>query len=106
MKLISALIEAISGWIYLLVFITGSNFVRRGRLGHKGRSVKISPTAMFKYPEHITIGDNSFINHVCCVWAAPGGSITIGNDVLLGPGVSIIASNHGFDYGRLIREQD
>jgi len=25
---------------------------------------------------------------------------------LLGPGVSIIASNHGFDYGRLIREQD
>jgi acetyltransferase-like isoleucine patch superfamily enzyme len=106
MKLISAIFNAFSGWIYLLAFITGSNFVRRGRLGHKGRNVKISPTAMFKYPEKIRIGNDSFINHLCSVWAAPTGSITIGNDVLLGPGTSIIASNHGFDQGQLIREQD
>lgn len=105
-RLMSSLIEAVSGWLYLLAFITGGNFVRRGRLAAKGRNVKISPTAMFKFPENIRIGDNSFINHLCSVWAAPNGSITIGRDVLFGPGTSVIASNHGFECGQLIREQE
>jgi acetyltransferase-like isoleucine patch superfamily enzyme len=105
MKAISALFEAASGWMYLFAFITGCNFVRRGRLAARGRDVKISPTAMFKNPENISIGSNSFINHLCSVWAAPHGSIVIGDDVLLGPGTSIIASNHGTEYGTLIREQ-
>ncbi len=105
MKLLTSAFHIVSGWFYLLAFITGGNFLRRGRLAHKGRHVKISPTAMFKFPQNIRIGHNSFINHLCCVWAAPEGCITIGNDVLLGPGTSIIASNHGFEYGSVIREQ-
>lgn len=97
-------IAIIRGWLCLLAFITGGNFVRQARI-RKGRGVKISPTAFFKFPENIEIGDNSFINHLCSVWAAPNARIRIGRNVLFGPSVTIIASNHGIAAGQLIREQ-
>jgi acetyltransferase-like isoleucine patch superfamily enzyme len=99
------LFAVIKGWLYLLAYVTGGNFVRQARI-RRGRGVKIAPTAFFKFPENIEIGDNSFINHLCSVWAAPNARIRIGRDVLLGPNVTIIASNHGTAAGRLIREQD
>ena len=100
------IIEVIRGWFYLIAFVTGGNFIRKARLKQVGKNCKISPTAFFKFPERIEIGDNVFINHLCSVWASPGGSIKIGNDVLFGPGVCVIASNHGIAAGRLIREQE
>ncbi len=100
------IIEIVRGWIYLLTFVTGGNFIRKARLAHLGKNVKISPTAFFKFPEMISIGDNTFINHLCSVWAAPNGRVTIGNDVLFGPGTCVIASNHGTARDRLIREQE
>jgi acetyltransferase-like isoleucine patch superfamily enzyme len=103
--MIGILYEVVRGWFYLLAFITGGNFVRKARI-KRGRNVKISPTAFFKFPENIQIGDNSFINHLCSVWAAPRATITIGRDVLFGPGTVVIASNHGIASDRLIREQD
>lgn len=99
------LIEVVKGWLYLLAFITGGNFVRKARI-KTGRNVKISPTAFFKFPENIEIGDNVFINHLCSVWAAPNAKIKIGNDVLFGPNTAVIASNHGIASDRLIREQE
>jgi acetyltransferase-like isoleucine patch superfamily enzyme len=103
--MIRILIETIKGWAYLLTFITGGNFVRKARLKACGERVKISPTAMFKFPAHITIGNDTFINHLCSIWASENASIGIGNDVLLGPGVTIVSSNHGITAGQLIREQ-
>jgi acetyltransferase-like isoleucine patch superfamily enzyme len=97
-------IEVIKGWLYWWAFLTGGNFVRKARI-KRGQSVKISPTAFFKFPENIEIGDNSFINHQCSVWASPGGKVTIGKNVLFGPGCSVIASNHGIAAHKLIREQ-
>jgi acetyltransferase-like isoleucine patch superfamily enzyme len=97
--------EVVRGWVYLLAFITGGNFVRRARLKSCGARVKISPTAFFKFPEQIRVGNDTFINHLCSIWASEQGSISIGNDVLLGPGVTIVSSNHGIAAGRLIREQ-
>lgn len=99
------LAEVIKGWIYLFAFITGGNFVRKARLRHAGKGLKISPTAFFKHPEKIEIGDNTFINHLCSIWAAPQGAIKIGNDVLFGPLVCVIASNHGIAVGEPIRLQ-
>ncbi|MDE2493453.1 MAG: acyltransferase [Alphaproteobacteria bacterium] len=87
-----------------MAFITGGNFVRKARI-KRGRNVKISPTAFFKFPENIEIGDNSFINHLCSVWAAPNAKITIGRDVLFGPNTVVVAANHGIAADRLIREQ-
>jgi acetyltransferase-like isoleucine patch superfamily enzyme len=97
--------EAIKGWLYLLAFITGGSYVRKARLKRLGKGTKISPTVFFKYPEMIQIGDHSFINHLCSVWASPGGPITIGSNVLLGPHASIFSSNHGIGRGELIRNQ-
>jgi acetyltransferase-like isoleucine patch superfamily enzyme len=102
MRSIAAVVE---GWLYLLAFITGGSYVRKARLKRLGKGVKISPTVFFKYPEMIQIGDNSFINHLCSVWASPAGPITIGSNVLLGPCASIFSSNHGIARSELIRNQ-
>jgi maltose O-acetyltransferase len=101
----AAIKETIKGWFYLLAFITGGSFLRKARLKKLGKGSKVSPTVFFKYPELIEVGENSFLNHLCCIWASPGGSITIGSDVLLGPGTSIISSNHGIARADLIRNQ-
>jgi len=42
----------------------------------------------------LTIGDNVFINDF--FWCNAKGSITIGNDVLIGPCVTIHSSNHNY----------
>jgi acetyltransferase-like isoleucine patch superfamily enzyme len=102
---VRALFSLAKGWIYLLAFISGGNFLRLARLKKLGKRVKVSPTAFFKFPEQIEIGDDAFINHLCCIWAAPQGPIRIGSNVLLGPGVSILASNHGTSASSLIRLQ-
>lgn len=105
MQFMRGLWETVFGGAYWLAYMLGGHFFRRGQLRSRGRSVKIAPTAFFKYPRNISIGDNTFINHHCCVWAAPNGSITIGKDVLFGPNVSVIASNHGIARGLPIRLQ-
>lgn len=104
-KMIRTAAEVIKGWFYLLALVTGGNYVRKARLRRLGKGAKILPTVFFKYPELIQIGENSFINHLCSVWASPGGPITIGSNVLLGPCASIISSNHGVARGQLIRNQ-
>jgi maltose O-acetyltransferase len=98
------LFELIRGWGYLLAFISGGCFIRRARL-QRGRNVTISPTAFFKFPENVKIGNNTFINHLCSIWASPEGPITIGSGVLLGPCTQIISSNHGYAAGTPIRGQ-
>jgi acetyltransferase-like isoleucine patch superfamily enzyme len=103
--MIRSIAEALKGWVYLFAFVTGGNYVRKARLQRLGRGVKICPTAFFKYPEMIQIGDHTFINHLCSVWASPGGSITIGSNVLFGPGAAVISSNHAFARDSLIRSQ-
>ena len=105
MRWLRGYLEIFIGCVYWLAFIIGGHFFRRGLLLHRGRRVKISPTAFFKYPENISIGNNTFINHNCCIWAAPRGQILIGDDVLFGPNVCLSASNHGIALGVPIRQQ-
>lgn len=105
MRLFRGLLEIIVGVSYWLAFMVGGHFYRRGLLRRRGRAVKISPTVFFKHPENISIGDNSFINHNCCIWAAPNGHISIGKGVLFGPNVCVTASNHGIALGVPIYKQ-
>jgi acetyltransferase-like isoleucine patch superfamily enzyme len=105
MRFLLGMKELVFGSAYWLVFMLGGFFFRRGLLRYRGRAVKISPTAFLKYPGNISIGHNSFINHNCCVWAAPRGTITIGDDVLFGPNVCVTASNHGLALGVPIHAQ-
>ena len=46
-------------------------------------------------PSKLTLGNNVSINRECVLHA--GGEIEIGNDVLIGPGVTIYSQNHNFE---------
>ncbi|MGG3640562.1 acyltransferase [Bacillus gobiensis] len=70
---------------------------------NKGINTRIYYNVLVKEPQNIKIGDNTFINNGCFLWGAPKGKIFIGNDVLFGPSVKVIASNHGTSLDDLIR---
>jgi len=61
-----------------------------------GNETLIDPPFFCAYGEKVSIGDRSFLNNNCILQdACP---ITIGNDVLIGPGCKIISSSHPLDY--------
>lgn len=68
------------------------------------RSLCIFPDTIFQYPQNIQMGNNVFINRGVII-TAPA-TVTIGDDVLIGPYTVINSANHRFDDPRtLIREQ-
>jgi maltose O-acetyltransferase len=70
----------------------------------RGRGTRVYSNVFVKDPRNIVIGKNSFINYESLLWATPHGKIFIGDDVIFGPRVSVIASNHGTQKSGLIRE--
>lgn len=103
MRIIKMLFNIIFGWIYFITFYTGVNFIRRSFIA-TGRHTTILPTVFFKYPRNIRIGENCYINHNSCIWASPKAKIIIGDNVLTGPHVTIVSSNHGISRSGLVRE--
>ena len=68
-------------------------------LGHLGKAPWIDRKTYFRYPWKITIGDNVGINRGCEFYPAfrtQGGTITIGDNVVLSPNVKIFTA--GYDY--------
>ena len=59
----------------------------------------------FTNPQNISIGGYCHINHLGCLQASSNSTITIGNDLRMGPGTMIYSSNHGIRMGGLIRSQ-
>lgn len=62
-----------------------------------GRFAMIRPAGYYlgEPGEGLIVGDNSAIGAMC--YLGPSGKITIGNNVMLGPNVSMSAENHVFD---------
>lgn len=71
----------------------------------KGTGTRIHPTASLRCGASITLGNNSHINQYCCVWAHPQARISIGDNVLMGPGVKIFSSNHGIQRAAVMNTQ-
>jgi acetyltransferase-like isoleucine patch superfamily enzyme len=68
------------------------------------RSSRVLSNVTVYHPEKLTIGKNSGISSGCQLNAA--GGITIGDNVLIGPGTYIWTQNHHFSSSEtLIREQ-
>ncbi|MCM3363554.1 DapH/DapD/GlmU-related protein [Niallia sp. MER TA 168] len=84
--------------LYFLLNITRISKITRGH------GTRIYHNVLVKEPQNIKIGDNTFINNGCLLWGAPNGKIIIGNDVLFGPSVKLISSNHGTSRLDLIRK--
>lgn len=62
---------------------------------HAKPNIRIHSTASLRCARNIYIGENSHININCCVWAGEESKIILGDNLLMGPGVSIQADNHG-----------
>jgi acetyltransferase-like isoleucine patch superfamily enzyme len=60
-----------------------------------GNGAIVEETAILACPGNISLGEESHINHYCCIWASPNAKIIIGRKGLMGPGVKIFSSNHG-----------
>lgn len=67
----------------------------RFTLGHIGENNNIHQGCVFEPAKNIFIGDNNFINHDVELDAKTG-SITIGNDCLIGQEVIMTTSSHRF----------
>src|SRR5262245_38861901 len=69
-------------------------------------SARLAPNASFREGKNITIGERTHIGERCMLWAGDAlGRINIGNDVLLGPEVMLIATNYTFGNGAITRDQ-
>lgn len=60
-----------------------------------GVGLDIRPPVMIEYGERVSFGDNVFINADFMVLGS--GRITIGNNVLIGPGARFYTPNHSLD---------
>lgn len=60
-----------------------------------GTGLDIRPPMMIEYGERVSFGDNVFINTDFMVLGS--GKITIGNNVLIGPGARFYTPNHSMD---------
>ncbi len=105
-KITNFFCEITLGWLYIIALISFGFFSRRALFAKRGTKVKISPFVFIKNPKNIFLGNNIFLNHNCCLWASKKGSIRIGDNVLFGPGVCVIASNHGTKLGLAIMHQE
>ncbi|HPM42763.1 MAG TPA: acyltransferase [Candidatus Omnitrophota bacterium] len=71
----------------------------------KGKNVRVHPTASLRCGDKISLGENSHINQYCCIWASKNSKISLGDNLLMGPGVKIFSSNHGTDAGKTMNQQ-
>jgi maltose O-acetyltransferase len=66
--------------------------ILRQMLGRVGQNVWIEAPFFCDYGENISIGDNVFINYNCLLLDC--NRITIGNNVLIGPGAQLCTATH------------
>jgi len=60
-----------------------------------GSNLRVHSTASIRNAQNITVGVNSHINQNCCIWCGEKSKITLGDNLLMGPGVKMFSTNHG-----------
>lgn len=95
-------------WLHLFRILNYYNHthVTQRRALHMGEGCTISPTASFANAGNIRLGNASHIGANCSLWAGQTrGMITAGNNLLLGPNVTITAANYDFHAGTPVTRQ-
>ncbi|GAA4163132.1 hypothetical protein GCM10022286_23170 [Gryllotalpicola daejeonensis] len=73
---------------------------------HRGAGVRIAPNVSFRNGERIWVGDGTHLGEHCVVWAGDStGRIVFGPKCLLGPHVTLTASNYGLEQGVPVMDQ-
>lgn len=96
--------KEIIGGIFSLSFIkaVGSSFayylheqvIWRKHIHHTG-SYRVHARASIRNADNIYLGENVRITMDCCIWAGESSKIVFGDNVLVGPGVKMMSTNHG-----------
>jgi acetyltransferase-like isoleucine patch superfamily enzyme len=73
---------------------------------HAEKDVRIHATASIRNAQNVYVGKNSHINHLCCIWAGENSKIVLGDNLLMGPGVSIFSGNHSMIKGQPMTFQE
>lgn len=66
----------------------------RKKIKHKG-SYRVHSRTSIRNAQNIYFGENVRITMDCCIWAGEKSKITFGDNVLVGPGVKMMSTNHG-----------
>ena len=66
----------------------------RKRIHHKG-SYRIHSRTSVRNADNIFLGENVRITMDCCIWAGEKSRILFGDNVIVGPGVKMMSTNHG-----------
>ena len=67
----------------------------RTQINHK-RIYRIHPKTSIRNANNIFLGEDVRITLNCIIWAGNDATIQLGNNVLIGPGVQLHATNHGY----------
>lgn len=59
------------------------------------KNIRVHSTASIRNPHNVYVGENSHINHNCCIWCGENSKITLGDNLLMGPDVKMFSTNHG-----------
>lgn len=65
------------------------------QINHKG-IYRIHPKTSIRNANNIFLGYDARITLNCVIWAGKNSTITIGDNTLIGPGVQLHATNHGY----------
>lgn len=94
-------------WGFLLSLIPGRLGCAIRNIGipyRHGTGVRVWELCVIEHPSRLVIGNNVSINRRAIIHA--GGGVTIGDDTLIGPGVTIYSRNHRYRRKhQLIRQQ-
>ena len=69
--------------------------ILRALIPNQGENCSIKPPFLCDYGEFIVLGRNFFANYGCKF--VDGGTITFGNNVLVGPGCTFVTVNHAIE---------
>jgi acetyltransferase-like isoleucine patch superfamily enzyme len=67
---------------------------------HTKKVYRVHATTSIRNAKNVFLGFDARITMNCAIWAGKDSKIVIGDNVLIGPGVQLHASNHGHELGK------
>jgi acetyltransferase-like isoleucine patch superfamily enzyme len=89
-------------WLHSLRILHYYNYshVREKRKITMGTDQVFGPNVSIANGERITLGNRCHVGERVCLWAGDGtGRLTLGDDVMIGPGTFVTASDYGLEEG-------
>lgn len=77
-----------------IAYYLHEHVIWRKKINHVG-SYRVHSRASIRNAQNVYLGENVRITMDCCIWAGEHSHIVLGNNVLVGPGVKMMSTNHG-----------